>query len=219
MQRIGFTSLDQVNQVAAQVSEKEDLERDIEAFNKSKQSYELYISQLKTEINNKELEDTQQLILIFEELQQLYEAVSTELSQHDYKIEFNNKKIAEINKIIDILNSELQAQQEVFQLAEILAGKNDQKLTLENYVLIYYLERILTQANQRLAVMTGQRFQLTRRAQISQGYSGLEIDVFDTHSNQTRHITSLSGGETFQASLALALGLSEIVQQESGGLH
>nr|WP_275114329.1 SbcC/MukB-like Walker B domain-containing protein [Staphylococcus agnetis] len=50
------------------------------------------------------------------------------------------------------------------------------------------------------------------------GYSGLEIEVFDYYSNQARHITSLSGGETFQASLALALGLSEIVQNEQGGI-
>ncbi|MCJ1662192.1 hypothetical protein MT341_07275 [Staphylococcus sp. NRL 18/288] len=66
--------------------------------------------------------------------------------------------------------------------------------------------------------MSGQRYQLQRRQTVSQGYSGLEIDVFDLHSNHSRHISSLSGGETFQASLALALGLSEVVQQESGGI-
>ncbi|RIM81969.1 SMC family ATPase, partial [Staphylococcus xylosus] len=126
--------------------------------------------------------------------------------------------ISVIRDVISKLERELKTQQEVFQLAEILAGKNEQKLTLENYVLIYYLERILAQANQRLSLMTGQRYQLTRRSQVSLGYSGLEIDVFDAHSNQSRHISSLSGGETFQASLALALGLSEIVQQESGGI-
>ncbi|RIM88969.1 SbcC/MukB-like Walker B domain-containing protein, partial [Staphylococcus shinii] len=142
----------------------------------------------------------------------------SELSQHEYKITFNNKKISEIKEIIGKLESELTTQQEIFQLAEILAGKNEQKLTLENYVFIYYLERILAQANQRLSLMTGQRYQLVRKSQVSQGYSGLEIDVFDAHSNQSRHISSLSGGETFQASLALALGLSEIVQQESGGI-
>lgn len=140
------------------------------------------------------------------------------LSQHDYKLEFNNKKIDNIYAVINHLEKELQEQQEVFQLAEVLSGKNEQKLTLENFVLIYYLERILAHANQRLSLMTGERYQLVRREQTSKGYSGLEIDVFDSHSNKKRHITSLSGGETFQASLALALGLSEVVQQESGGI-
>ena len=64
----------------------------------------------------------------------------------------------------------------------------------------------------------GKRYQLKRRESISHGYSGLEIEVFDFHSNKSEHISSLSGGETFQASLALALGLSEVVQQESGGI-
>ena len=53
--------------------------------------------------------------------------------------------------------------------------------------------------------MSGNRYQLIRREAISLGLSGLEIDVFDFHSNKSRHISSLSGGETFQASLALAL--------------
>lgn len=66
--------------------------------------------------------------------------------------------------------------------------------------------------------MTGQRYELVRKIDKGRGYSGLEIEVFDYYSNQARHITSLSGGETFQASLALALGLSEIVQNEQGGI-
>ena len=218
MQRIGFTDLEQVYNTVSKVIEKEALENEITEFNKSRQSFELIISQLKDEISDKKLEDTQRLMEAFEQQQQAFEIISTELSQHEYKVTFNNKKISEIRDIISKLESELKTQQEVFQLAEILAGKNEQKLTLENYVLIYYLERILAQANQRLSLMTGQRYQLTRRSQVSLGYSGLEIDVFDAHSNQSRHISSLSGGETFQASLALALGLSEIVQQESGGI-
>lgn len=218
MKRIGFTDLEQVYNTVSKVSEKESLENEITEFNKSKQSFEVVISQLKAELSGKKLEDTQHLMEVFEQQQQAFELIATELSQHEYKIAFNNKKISEIRDIIGNLESELKTQQEVFQLAEILAGKNEQKLTLENYVLIYYLERILAQANQRLSLMTGQRYQLTRRSQVSQGYSGLEIDVFDAHSNQSRHISSLSGGETFQASLALALGLSEIVQQESGGI-
>lgn len=218
MKRIGFTDIEQVYNTVSKVKEKESLENEITEFNKSKQSFELVISQLKDEISDKKLEDTQQLTEAFEQQQQAFELISSELSQHEYKITFNNKKISEIKEIIGKLESELKTQQEIFQLAEILAGKNEQKLTLENYVLIYYLERILAQANQRLSLMTGQRYQLVRKPQVSQGYSGLEIDVFDAHSNQSRHISSLSGGETFQASLALALGLSEIVQQESGGI-
>lgn len=218
MGRIGFEHLDQVKETIAKINEKNKLEDDIETYNKEKQSFELLIAQLTAETNNRELQDSEKLKQDYERQQQCLEIITTELSQHEFKIEFNQKKINEIKTTIEQLEFELKEQQEVFQLAEILSGKNERKLTLENYVLIYYLERILAQANQRLALMTGERYQLTRREQISQGYSGLEIDVFDSHSNQARHITSLSGGETFQASLALALGLSEIVQQEAGGI-
>lgn len=218
MGRIGFEHFDQVKETIAKLNEKNKLEDDIDTYNKEKQSFELLIAQLTAETNDRELQDSEKLKEDYERQQQCLETVATELSQHEFKIEFNQKKIDEIKATIEQLEFELKEQQEVFQLAEILSGKNERKLTLENYVLIYYLERILAQANQRLALMTGERYQLTRREQISQGYSGLEIDVFDSHSNQARHITSLSGGETFQASLALALGLSEIVQQEAGGI-
>ncbi|MGO3726469.1 SbcC/MukB-like Walker B domain-containing protein, partial [Staphylococcus carnosus] len=87
-----------------------------------------------------------------------------------------------------------------------------------NYVLVYYLEMILEFANKRFMKMTNNRYILKRSDVVTQGYSGLEIVVFDSHSNKTRHISTLSGGESFQASLALALGLSEVVQQESGGI-
>ena len=90
------------------------------------------------------------------------------LSEHNYKLEFNNKKIDNIYAVIKHLEK-LQEQQEVFQLAEVLSGKNEQKLTLENFVLIYYLERILAHANQRLSLMTGERYQLVRRNKLQKG--------------------------------------------------
>ncbi|MDI6429469.1 AAA family ATPase [Staphylococcus epidermidis] len=149
---------------------------------------------------------------------ELLDETNSQIATISYKIDNNSNKFNKIKNIIQILDDELKVQKEIFLLSEILAGKNDYKLTLENYVLIYYLEKIIFQANQRLSFMSGNRYQLIRREAISLGLSGLEIDVFDFHSNKSRHISSLSGGETFQASLALALGLSEVVQQESGGI-
>lgn len=218
MNRIGFTSLKDVEHTINEIPNKAKIEAEINKFNKEKQQFEIIIKQLETEINDQELRDINQLKKDYEQEKIQLDHAKAMLSQHNYKLEFNNKKIDNIYAVINHLEKELQEQQEIFQLAEVLSGKNEQKLTLENFVLIYYLERILAHANQRLSLMTGERYQLVRREQTSKGYSGLEIDVFDSHSNKKRHITSLSGGETFQASLALALGLSEVVQQESGGI-
>ncbi|REH90456.1 SMC family ATPase, partial [Staphylococcus felis] len=116
------------------------------------------------------------------------------------------------------LKETLSNQIEIVTLADVISGKNNHNLTLENYVLIYYLELILIEANKHFRNMTGQRYELIRKKRKGRGFSGLELEVFDYYSNQSRHIASLSGGETFQASLALALGLSEIVQREQGGV-
>ena len=218
MHRIGFTTMAQVQTAIEQLNNKSAIETEINTFEKEKQTISIVVSQLEEATRNQtvaNIDDLEQQVSVQQtELTQ----ITTQLNQHEYKVDFNKTKFTAIKNLIAELNDYLHTQQEIFQLSEILAGKNEHKLTLENYVLIHYLERILGQANQRLALMTNQRYQLKRRQQVSQGYSGLEIDVFDAYSNQTRHISSLSGGESFQASLALALGLSEIVQQEAGGI-
>ncbi|MEB6569492.1 exonuclease subunit SbcC [Staphylococcus auricularis] len=218
MARSGFETQQQVEQTIAKLDDKEVVEAEINQFNKNKQQLELQMEQLKKDLADQMIEDIEALEHQFNDAEQQLEQYTKALTEHDYKAKENARKIKDIRYIIDALNDDLKSQKEVFQLAEILAGDNSQKLTLENFVLIYYLNRILTQANHRLAIMTGERYQLQRRKQVSRGYSGLEIEVFDGYTNKSRHITSLSGGETFQASLALALGLSEIVQQESGGV-
>jgi exonuclease SbcC len=218
MSRIGFSNMEQVEQAIVKVDMKAEIEQHIQNHDKSKQAAETLIQELETTTRDKELSDPDALKVQLSQLQDELNQITTEVNQHTYKVKVNKQKIADIKSIVDTLNNELKTQQEVFQLAEVVSGKNSQKLTLENFVLIHYLERILAQANQRLAMMTSQRYQLTRRTQVSQGYSGLEIDVYDAYANQARHISSLSGGESFQASLALALGLSEVVQQEAGGI-
>ncbi len=86
-------------------------------------------------------------------------------------------------------------------------------------MLTYYLEQTLKLSNKRLNQMTNYRYQFQRKTQVTQGYSGLEIEVVDNYSNRVRDISTLSGGETFLASLALALGLSDYVTQVSGGIN
>ena len=135
------------------------------------------------------------------------------------KLDQNKQKSTAIKGVVDKIEHDLQEQAEMIELSRIMNGKNSQKLSLENYVLIYYLNHILDNANRHFLRMTNNRYQLVRKKEKSQGLSGLEIEVFDRFSNRTRHITSLSGGETFQASLSLAIGLSNVVQQEAGAIH
>lgn len=105
-------------------------------------------------------------------------------------------------------------------LAGALRGENPRRQDIETYVLATRLAAIVDAANLRLAGMTGGRFSLLHDE--STAYrgraSGLGLLALDAHTGKPRTTESLSGGETFLASLALALGLADVVQAESGGV-
>ena len=100
-----------------------------------------------------------------------------------------------------------------------LSGR--QKLNFELYVQASYFGRILEQADKRLLRMTEGRYALQRRVSDSdlRSQTGLEIDVLDHYTGKVRDVKSLSGGEAFKASLSLALGLSDVVQGNAGGVR
>ena len=93
-----------------------------------------------------------------------------------------------------------------------------EKIMLETYVQTTYFDRIIARANLRLMKMTGGQYDLKRRrtASNNQSQSGLELDVIDHYNGTERSVKTLSGGESFQASLALALGLSDEIQMSTG---
>lgn len=96
-----------------------------------------------------------------------------------------------------------------------------EKIMLETYIQMTYFDRILLRANRRFLVMTGGQYQLQRRveAENNRSQSGLELDVIDHYNGTTRSVKTLSGGESFQASLSLALGLSDEIQSSAGGVR
>lgn len=106
------------------------------------------------------------------------------------------------------------------ELARVARGDNAQRLTFERYVLAAYFDEIIIAANIRLGKMTGSRYLLKRKEDKSKGRAqqGLELEVFDNYTGKARHVKTLSGGEGFKASLALALGLADVVQSYSGGI-
>lgn len=100
-----------------------------------------------------------------------------------------------------------------------LTGK--ERIMLETYVQMHYFDRILRRANLHLMRMSGGKYDLKRRttAESLRGQSGLELDVIDHYNGSERSVKTLSGGESFLASLSLALGLSEEVQASAGGIR
>lgn len=100
-----------------------------------------------------------------------------------------------------------------------ISGK--EKVMLETYIQMQYFDRILERANTRFMKMTSGQYELKRQTQAgnNRSQSGLELDVVDHYNGTVRSVKTLSGGESFKAALAMALGLSDEVQSSAGGIR
>lgn len=136
---------------------------------------------------------------------------------------FNNKKI--FDRLKDVSQKTTKLENEVMIYKDLsdtangsIVGKN--KLEFEQYVQASYFDRVLVSANKRLKYMTDERYQLVRKEEASKVSDklGLELEVMDYYTGKKRDIKSLSGGESFKASLCLALGMSDTIQEYSGGV-
>ena len=95
------------------------------------------------------------------------------------------------------------------------------KILLETYVQMHYFDTIIQRANIRFMVMSSGQYELKRAAGSNnlKGQSGLELNVIDHYNGSERSVRTLSGGESFKASLALALGLSDEIHANAGGIQ
>lgn len=134
------------------------------------------------------------------------------------KQEDDRKKIQKINGALDKL---AEVYGLIGKLAETANGKNEYGLTFQRFVLGSLLEDVADAANMRLKMMSRGRYLLQRTMDRARKNSagGLELEVLDNYTGIARGVGTLSGGETFLASLSLALGLADVVQSYAGGIH
>ena len=109
----------------------------------------------------------------------------------------------------------------VRELERAAGGYNGRNLVFEQYVLSVYFEDILRAANRRLLKMSGERYELHRldRTRDRRSKESMEMEVLDQYTGKRRSVKSLSGGEAFNAALALALGTSDVIQSYAGGIQ
>jgi exonuclease SbcC len=158
---------------------------------------------------------------VAEEMQQRYNdvfAAHTNLESQIKRQQAWLGKILQLNKKLETLEAQYAV---MGRLAEVANGGNEHKLTLQRFVLGTLLESVTVAANERLKMMSRNRYYLQRtfdRAR-KNAAGGLDLEVFDNYTGIARGVGTLSGGETFLASLSLALGLADVVQSYSGGIH
>lgn len=201
--------------------QSQDLEGQLQQITIQLQQYKNEILQLTQKIketNCNTIQDIEgqvkQKILEREELQQQKE--KSMIEQHG-----NEKSLAILGEKI-VLYRKLEQKYSILKdIEQVTKGNNNQKVPLEYYVLSVYFEDILKAANQRLFVMTEGRYQLQKVEQVNDFRTKdfLELMVFDAYTGKKRFAKTLSGGESFSAALALALGLSDIVEEHVGGIE
>lgn len=139
------------------------------------------------------------------------------------RIQRNQEALTQITACSNDLAKVEQHWSEVKALADTAAGtcSGKEKIMLETYVQMTYFDRILAHANNRFIVMSRGQYTLQRCVQATSNrkQTGLDLDIVDHYNGTTRSVKTLSGGESFQAALSLALGLSDEVQSRAGGIR
>lgn len=137
-----------------------------------------------------------------------YEKAGLELEE---KITSSSSRISKLEQQLSL----------IIDLYDMLRGQNHSKISFERYVQIEYLEQIVQAANERLKHLTGGKYYLIRseRQETHGKQSGLGLDVYDTYTGQMRDVKTLSGGEKFNASLCLALGMADVIQSFQGSIQ
>lgn len=135
----------------------------------------------------------------------------------------NRSALENIKKKTDEINSLEKRESLICSLNDTANGhiNGKEKIMLETYIQMTYFDRIIERANTRFMIMSGGQYELKRSqtAESLRSSEGLSLDVIDHYNGTQRSVKSLSGGESFKASLSLALGLSDEIQASAGGIR
>ena len=215
-----YITLEMAEEDITELNNLEEFESQISKFEDAKKIIVNTIEKLEEELEEIEQPD-------LEEGQRKLQNIEFQVNDFIEKVAILNTRLENNKKLykkihsgyIELLESSKDIR-EIIAFSDVVSGKTENRKSLETYVQGYYLDLILVAGTKRLLQMTNDRYRFIRRDEKSKGggLQGLEIEIHDIYLNSTRIISSLSGGELFLASLALALGLAEVIQNESGGI-
>ncbi|WP_305778326.1 SbcC/MukB-like Walker B domain-containing protein, partial [Nosocomiicoccus sp. HMSC059G07] len=217
-----YDTVDRTNIEAYFKIDDEALQQTVDTFYSKVRELEIKSNTLKESLTSFEAIDVTLKEKKLKELEEQKRELQRVITETEYQLNSDEALIEKLTDSINTYNEDEKRVRELEVLAKIIngnsEGRNSTHPTLSRFVLIHYLELILVYANRRLTEMTNGRYEL-RRKDTFNAADALIIDVFDHFNNETRNIATLSGGETFQASLALSLSLSEVIQHEAGSIN
>ncbi|SUP34347.1 exonuclease SbcC [Vibrio owensii] len=196
-------------------------QQEIDAFKQTQIKLEQTLADLSATLKDLVLPDLEELNVKLNSIQQSYVEARNQLDSMRSLFERLEKVRNDITMLHD-KNTKLEDEYKVFgTLYDVASGKTGSRISLHRFVLGVLLDDVLIQASQRLSLMSKGRYILARKTEGFKGAAGrgLDLVVEDSYTGKTRDVATLSGGESFMAALALALGLSDVVQSYSGGIR
>ncbi|EKO3852177.1 SMC family ATPase [Vibrio harveyi] len=196
-------------------------QKEIDAFKQTQIKLEQTLADLSSTLKDLALPDLEGFNAKLNSVQQSYVEARNQLDSTRSLFERLEKVRNDIATLHD-KNTKLEDEYKVFgTLYDVASGKTGSRISLHRFVLGVLLDDVLIQASQRLSLMSKGRYILARKTEGFKGAAGrgLDLVVEDSYTGKTRDVATLSGGESFMAALALALGLSDVVQSYSGGIR
>lgn len=215
-----YGNFKEAHEALEDLKDLKDYKEKVDAYNLSKKSLTNNIKKLEKELSKEVKPNLEE---IKEKVQLQEEKVSDfgkQLAVLKNKYNANKELYSKLYNEFKVWESNIKEVREIITLSNVLSGKTESKKSLETYVQGYYLDLILEAGSKRLLQMSNDRYRFERRIEKDKGggLQGLDIEIYDVYLNSNRIVNSLSGGELFLASLSLALGLAEVIQNESGGI-
>ena len=215
-----YSDFKEAHEALEDLKDLKDYKEKVDAYNLAKKSLTNNIKKLEKDLSKEVKPNLEE---IKERVQLQEEKVSDfgkQLAVQKNTYNTNKELYSELYDEFKVWESNIKEVREIITLSNVLSGKTESKKSLETYVQGYYLDLILEAGSKRLLQMSNDRYRFERRIEKAKGggLQGLDIEIYDVYLNSNRIVNSLSGGELFLASLSLALGLAEVIQNESGGI-
>ncbi len=218
---LGFENYKDYISKRKQESEIEVLENEIQKYNVDLSNANKLYSLTLEECKNIKFVDIKSIEASIEEVDKERVYINNLLKEVYLRINQNTKILEDCLSFNKKIETQEEKYKTIGRLSKIINGDNPRKISFERYVLAAYFEDIISAANIRFSKMTNSRFELLRKEEVGDKRKGqgLDLEVYDNYTGKSRDVKTLSGGESFKASLAMALGLSDVVQRYSGGIQ
>ena len=217
----GFANLEELQQAVCSEPEVAQWKTEIDTFYEQYAAYKQAAAGLEKDVTATEPRDLDELEAAVEALRQRYDEIQARLevlNTEKAKLEELHAQHTELTKALAVKTAEAQ---NWVALAKDLCGSNPRKLQFDTWILSAFLHEVTVFANKRLERMSEGRYRLAVSEEHGAGnaYRGLDLEIADAYTGKCRPSATLSGGETFMASISLALGLADSIQARAGGIR